>query len=112
MAMVLICLLAGHLSHNSLFFKLAVPLLVVDMIVPKAYHPVAVVWLGVSRLLGTVVSRVILTAVFFVLVVPTGIMRRLLGKDSLQLKKFKRGGESVMKKRDHTYGPADVERPY
>ena len=112
MAMVLICLIAGHLSHNDLFYKLAVFLLVIDMIVPKVYRPVAVVWLGLSRLLGTVISRTILTVVFFVFVVPTGMVRRLFGRDSLQLKKFKTGPGSVMKKRDHTYVPADVEKPY
>jgi len=112
MAMVLICLIAGFFSHNDLFFKLAIPLLVVDMIVPKIYTPVAFVWLGLSRLLGTVISKILLTVVFVVLVVPVGLIRRVLGKDALQLRKFKRGKESVMSNRDHVYAPADIEKPY
>jgi hypothetical protein len=112
MAMVLICLIAGFFSHNDFFFKLAIVLLVVDMIVPRIFAPVAVIWLGLSRLLGTVISKILLTIVFFVLVVPVGLFRRLIGKDALQLKKFGRGEGSVMTNRDHLYGPADVEKPY
>lgn len=112
MAMVLICLLVGFFSHNDLYFKLAIPVLVLAMVAPKAYYPVAVVWLGLSHLLGTVVSRILLTVVFFVLVLPVGLLRRLLAKDPLQLKKFGKGKESVMKIRDHLYVPPDVEKPY
>ncbi|UCG52789.1 MAG: hypothetical protein JSW58_04345 [Candidatus Latescibacterota bacterium] len=112
MAMVLIALLVGFFSHNDLFFRLAIPLLVLDMVVPKIYYPVAIVWLGLSRLLGTIVSRILLTVIFFVLVLPVGLLRRLIAKDALQLRKFRRGSQSVMKVRDHTYVPADIERPY
>ena len=112
MAMVLICLLVGFFAHNDLFFKLAIPVLVLTMVAPKAYYPVAVVWLGLSHLLGTVVSRILLTAVFFVVVLPVGLLRRLLAKDPLQLKKFGKGKGSVMKTRDHLYVPSDVEKPY
>jgi len=112
MAMVLICLIVGFFSQNVLFFKLSVPVLVLNMVVPIVFRPVAVVWLGLSRLLGTVISKILLTAVFILLVVPVGFLRRLLGKDPLRLKTFKRGSESVMNKRDHLYVPADIERPY
>ena len=70
--MVLICLIVGFFSQNDLFFKLAVPLLVLNMVVPTVYKPVAVFWLGLSRMLGTVVSRILLTVVFFLIVVPMG----------------------------------------
>ncbi|UCH83735.1 MAG: hypothetical protein JSW50_15005 [Candidatus Latescibacterota bacterium] len=112
MAMVLICLIVGFFSGNNVFFKLSVPLLVLNMVVPIVFRPVAVFWLGLSRLLGTVVSRILLTVVFFVLVVPVGLLRRLLGKDALQLKRFKKGSKSVMNIRDHLYAPADIEKPY
>jgi len=70
------------------------------------------VWFALSQLIGTVVSKVLLTLVFAALVVPMGISRRLLGKDSLQLSKFRRGSESVMKVRDHLYAASDLDRPY
>ena len=112
MAMVLICLIIGFFSGNDLWFKIAISVLVLNMIVPKIYCRVAVVWLGLSHLLGTVVSRILLSIIFFVLVLPVGLLRRLLAKDSLQLRKFGKGTDSVMMTRDHAYEPADIEKPY
>jgi len=112
MAMVLLCLILGFLTDAGWLFTLAIPVLVLTMIVPRVYYPVAVVWLGISHLVGTVVSRVLLTAVFFAVVVPVGLIRRMLKKDSLQLREFGRGKGSVMKVRDHLYVPADIDKPY
>lgn len=112
MAMVLLCLLIGWLADAERLFLLAIPLLVITMVFPGLYRPVAVVWLGLSHLLGTVVSRILLTVVFFVIVTPVGLLRRLLQMDSLQLKKFRRGRESVMKVREHLYVASDIDRPY
>jgi len=112
MAMVLLCLVLGFLTDAGWLFKLAIPVLVLTMIAPRVYNPLAVVWLGLSYLLGTVISRILLTAVFFVVVLPVGLIRRMLGKDSLQLRQFGKGKESVMKVRDHMYVPADIDKPY
>lgn len=112
MAMVLLCLILGFLTGADWMFTLAVPVLVLTMVVPRVYYPVAVVWLGISHLVGTVVSRVLLTVVFFVVVFPVGLIRRMLKKDSLQLREFGRGEGSVMKVRDHLYVPADIDKPY
>jgi len=59
-----------------------------------------------------VVLRVLLTVVFFAVVFPVGFIRRMLKKDSLQLREFGRGKGSVMKVRDHLYVPADIDKPY
>jgi hypothetical protein len=112
MAMALLALLLGFLTDARWFFPLATVLLVVTMAVPAVYRPIAFVWLGLSHFLGTIVSRVLLTAVFFVIVLPVGLLRRVLGHDSLQLKKFGKGTESVMRVRDHMYAPSDVDKPY
>lgn len=112
MAMVLLLLLIGLLTERVVFFKVAVPVLVVNMIWPMAFYPIAVVWLGLSHIIGTIVSKILLTVVFFVIVVPVAVVRRLMSKDSLQLRKFKKGTESVMKMRDHVFASVDIEKPY
>jgi type VI protein secretion system component VasK len=112
MAMALLALLLGFLTDARWFFPLATVLLVVTMAVPSVYRPIAFVWLGLSHFLGTIVSRILLTAVFFVVVLPVGLLRRAMGMDSLQLKKFGRGKESVMRVRDHVYVPSDIDKPY
>ncbi|MBC8180880.1 hypothetical protein H8E88_07130 [candidate division KSB1 bacterium] len=112
MAMVLILLILGFLLKNTLFFKLAIPVLVLDMIFPMIYKPVAIIWLGFSHLLGTVVSKILLSIVFFLIVTTIGGIRRLFGIDSLKLKEFKKGTESVMKTRNITFTREQIENVY
>jgi hypothetical protein len=90
----------------------AIILQVVNMAVPQVFKPVAVVWLGFSELLGAVMSRILLSIVFFAVVTPIAVFRRLVGKDSLKLRAFKAGKDSVMVERNHTFIGRDLERPY
>ena len=109
---VLILLLMGLSTQNNLYYKIAIPVLVINMTFPMFYYLFAIIWLGFSKLLGTVISKIILTIVYILLVIPVGIFRRLIGKDSLQLSEFKKGTNSVMKKRDYSFSSKDIEYPY
>jgi hypothetical protein len=112
MAMVLLLLLASAAFKRQVLITAAMIALIVDMTVPRLYRPVAVLWLGLSHLLGTVVSKILLTLVFFGVVFPIGLARKLLGIDSLKLKDFKSGENSVMVIRNHTFTGKDIEKPY
>ena len=112
MAMVLILLIIAMLTENNLYLFIAIPTLIVNMITPIFYYPVAVIWLGISHLFGTIVSKIILSVVFFLLVVPVGIIRKLIGKDSLKLKEFKKSSSSVMIIRNQLFSKLDIEKPY
>jgi hypothetical protein len=112
MAMVLLCLLLSvYLKQQQLVFA-AIALHVVNMTLPQVYRPVAVVWLGLAHVLGMMMSKVLLSLVFFAIVTPVGVLRRLAGKDSLKLRAFKASEESVMLTRNHTFASIDIERPY
>src|SRR5690349_21585497 len=108
MAMVLLLLLTSGAFKRELLVALAIIVLVIDMIFPQLYRPVAVIWLAVSHLLGTVVSKILLTIVFFTVVTPIGLARKLLGSDSLKLREFKSSGDSVMVVRNHTFTGQDM----
>ena len=112
MAFVLILLILGFLFDSELFFKIAVLILVVNMIVPMLFYPFAVIWFSFSNLLGAVVSRIILSLVFFVVVTPIALIRKLLDKDTLQLTKFKENSYTVMTTRNHLYTSEEIEKPY
>ena len=112
MAAVLLLLLIGLFSHNNLYYKIAIPVLIMNMTFPMFYYPFAIIWLGLSQLLGTIVSKITLSIIYFILVIPVGVFRRLLGKDSLQLSQFKKGNTSVMQTRNHTFVREDIENPY
>ena len=112
MAMVLLLLLIYLKTRREGLVYAAMVLHLVNMIVPRVYAPVAVVWLGLSHLLGTIMSKVLLSILFFGLVTPIGVLRRLLGKDSLKLRAFKANEESAMSVRNHLFVGHDIERPY
>jgi hypothetical protein len=112
MAMVLLLLIIFATRKREGYLIGAMILHILNMIVPQIYWPVAVLWLGLSDLLGSVVSKVLLSIVFFAVVTPIGIVRRLFGKDSLKLRAFKASQESVMVERNHTFIGSDLERPY
>ncbi len=112
MAMVLIGLLIGLFTGNDLFFKIATFFLVINMIWPTVFRPVARIWLGGSVLLGTVVSKILLTILFFGLVTPIGVVRRIAGADAMLLKQWQKGSSSVFKERNYQFKAKDIEKPF
>jgi len=112
MAMVLLALLVFAYRRSEAALMATFVLHLLNMTVPQVFKPVAVVWLGFSHLLGAVVSRVMLTVIFLAVVSPIGLLRKVMGKDSLRLRAFKASNDSVMVKRDHAFVGKDLEQPY
>jgi hypothetical protein len=112
MAMVLLLLLALLKWGRNELLIAALIVLVVNMIAPQVFRPVAIAWFGLAHLLGAVASRVLMFVVFALVVTPIGLLRRALGKDSLRLRAFRSGAESVMVVRNHTFTAGDLEKPY
>jgi hypothetical protein len=112
MAMVLICLLLGYWGKFPKFLPVSLVLLILTMAWPNAFRPLAGLWFGLSHLMSSVVSRVILTVVFFLVVTPIGLIRRLMGADALQLKKWKQGNSSVFVVREGPVQGKDLANPY
>jgi len=112
LALVLITLLIAWLGRQAWALSVAVALVLLLMVWPSAFKPFAACWLGLSHLLGSIMSRVVLTVVFFLVVTPVGLLRRALGKDSLRLRAFRGGDASVFTVRDHHVQASDLERPY
>jgi len=112
MAMVLLILLALLIWGRNELLIAALIVHVVNMIVPQVFRPVAIAWFGLAHLLGAVASRVLMFVVFALVVTPIGLLRRALRKDSLRLRAFRSGDESVMVVRNHTFSAGDLEKPY
>ena len=109
---LLILLLLGYWGKLPQFLPLAIAALLLTMAWPKAFKPLAGFWFGLSHLMGNVVSRIILTLLFFLLVTPIGLIRRWCKADSLQLKKWKQGNGSVFVIREGVITGKDLENPY
>ena len=112
LALVLVCLVGFQAWQQPVFVKLAILLLLVAMTCPRIFQPFAIVWFALSDLLGTLASRAILVALFYLLVLPIGLARRLLGYDSLRAKEWKQGKETAFKILQRRYEPRDLDHPY
>lgn len=112
LALVFIALLVALTGRFSWALPLAAGLTLLLMISPRPFALWARAWFGLSHALGTVVSKVLLAVVFYVVVLPIGVLRRMMGKDSMRLGQWKKGDGSVFRERGGKVGPADLEQMF
>ena len=68
-------------------FIIAIIFLVLGLMNSKILTPLNKIWFKFGILLGNFVSPIVMSIVFFVIVTPTSIIMRVLGKNLLNLKK-------------------------
>jgi len=111
-AMALLCLIILIFFRQASFAGIALIVLLINMLRPQVYKPLAKWWFALSNLLSRIVPRILLGVLFYVMVTPVGLIRRVLGKDPLQLKKWKKGRDSVLRERNHTLSAKDIINPF
>ena len=112
LALTLLFLIIGLITKDVLFFKLTIPIILLTMLLPSLLHPIAIFWFTFSNLLGFFISKIVLSIIFIILIVPFGLFRRLFGKDNLQLKQFKVSKNSVLINKNHTFTHKDILKPF
>ena len=63
----------------AVFFALAI-------VMPEILRPVNHYWLKIGNVLGFINSRIILGAMFYLMIFPIGMILKVLGKDSMERK--------------------------
>ncbi len=61
-------------------------LMIPALLFPRILKPAYRIWMATGQILGWVNTRIILGVVFYGLFLPTGLVMRLFGKDSMRLK--------------------------
>ena len=108
---LILALLAVFLKHPFYLYGL-IASLVLTMINPRWCAFFVPVWFGFSHLLGTIVSKVIFTSIFLLLATPIGLLRKIIGKDSLGLKKYGTKNATAFVTREETYTAEHLKTPY
>jgi hypothetical protein len=57
------------------------------ILMPPMSKPFYLLWMGIAFLLGSVMSRIVLSVIFFVVLTPVALVFRLMGRDALKKKK-------------------------
>lgn len=112
MAMVLLSLLFSYFFTSKISLLVAIVLLILNMTVPMVFGPLAKIWIGLSVIIGNIVSRILLSIIYFLLVTPVGLIRKLFGDDPMQLKKWKKGNGPIFRERNQLLQSKDIEKPY
>ena len=112
MAMTLISLLVILYTKSLTLLPLPIGLLLLGMVWPRAYSLLARLWLGISLLLGSIMSRVVLSIIFMAIVTPIALVMRLFGHDPMRRKAWKKGTESTFVSRGDLVEAKDLEHPF
>jgi hypothetical protein len=110
--LALVLMITGIWLQDFTWIYWASATLLLVIIFPVIFFPLALVWFGLASLLSLITSQILLTILFFLLVTPVGIIRRWMGKDTLKLQGFKKDQSSVFIQRNHRFVANDLLKPY
>lgn len=83
-----------------------------SLIAPPIVKPIHIVWMTIAFALGWFNTRLLLGAAFYLVITPTGLLMRLLGKDLLD-EKIEPQRVSYWKKRDLSkFDPKHIEKTF
>jgi Saxitoxin biosynthesis operon protein SxtJ len=73
-------------TFTTIFGTIATFLLSVGTIFPTALRQIYRFWMGLALVMGFFMSKIILSIIYFVLITPTGYIRRTFGKSPILTK--------------------------
>jgi hypothetical protein len=111
MSILLALLLVVRHRAGLPLFLLGVLFVATAFVAPKALKHLHAVWTGVALLIGWVMTRVILTLVFFLVVTPIGLLQRLVRQSGVDLR-FRTGASSYWQPREKSFAPADYRNQF
>jgi hypothetical protein len=115
---LLVLALASMVTHlfvlrdiNSSFFRYVAIILIVLALFPQFFLSgfIAKAWLKFGEAMSWVMSKIILTLLFYLFVFPISSLYRLFSKDLMMIKKRK---DTYFKERNHLFEKKDIENPW
>ena len=91
---IVLALLGGLLlwrekDYYFYFLMLSIAFFFIGLALPVLLKPIHKIWMTLAILMGWVVTRVIMTTLFYLVVTPIGLLTRLCGMDFLDIKSEK-----------------------
>jgi hypothetical protein len=112
MILIITLLIFSIILKNIYLIYVGIIFLIINMTIPIFFYPFAFIWFGLSLCLSKITSNIVLSIIYILILTPVGLLRRIIGKDNLQLKKFKKSKDSNLITRDHRFLRQDLEKPY
>lgn len=99
-------------NHEITLVHMALLLVIWIMVYPQPFRYFGYLWFALGEGLGYVVSRILLSIVFLVFVIPVGLLVRPGLRKNMQLNVFKKSKSTVFKKRDYQFSSKDFDKPF
>ncbi len=112
LAFAFLALLIWFFVGENYIIYICAAILLFAMIWPKGMTWPARIWFGFSHLIGGFMSKVLLSIIYGLIVLPISLIRQMLGKDSMNIKSYKASSHSAFVVREHTFSKDDLINPY
>jgi hypothetical protein len=109
---VLVLLFTSYWKNTLVLILPATGMLIAAITVPMIFMPVAVIWYYFFLLLEKIISRIVLSLIYFGVITPVSLIRSCLGFDPMQRKTWKNGSGTVFIERNHTFTAKDLTTPF
>ena len=88
---IILMIIAGFLfwkekESYQIFLTVGTILFVLGILVPAVLKPIYWIWMIFATILGWMMTRVILSLLFYIIITPIGLIPRFFGKQFLELK--------------------------
>jgi hypothetical protein len=101
-----------HRAAGWPFVSVGAVLVVLGGVMPTALKWVHTLWMIFALMLGWVVTRVLLTIVFYLVVTPVGMIQRLSGKSGIEVAFRDANVASYWQTRTNRFMPEDYEKQF
>ena len=112
LALTALLILLHFFIRNDLILYVTFVLIFLCLLFPRVSRFLSWCWLSLSSLLGAIILKIVLILSFVIFVIPVGLLRRYMGKDSLGLKKWEKEKNTNFVIRNHLYSADDLKNPY
>lgn len=112
LAAVLICLIWFAFNRNDFILYLLFGLVILLMVWPAPFRYFAIVWFALGDALGYIVSKLLLSIIYLIVVIPVGLFVKNKIRRRMQLSVFKKDVSTAFRNREYTYKAIDFEKPF
>jgi ABC-type uncharacterized transport system permease subunit len=92
---------------SAVFLAIAVGVCLAGLLSMRLAAIIAVLWMKVANLIGLIINTVLLSLVFFVLLTPLALIRKIAGKSPILLRPTQ--DDSYFRTRSHKYEKRDLQ---
>ncbi len=99
-------------SYYFYLFILSAFFLFFGLVLPVLLKPIHKIWMGLALVLGSIMTRVILSVLFYLVITPLGLISKLSGKDFLDLKFDKSASSYWIQRKKITFEKSNYEKQF